>query len=256
MTAPVSFLLSSRINRNTKVHQLHVNDIVVDVVRKDIKHLHLAVYPPVGRVRVAAPLGFDDEAVRLAVIDKLSWIKQQQQRYQDQARQTERRYVSGESHYFQGKRYQLSVVYADQPPSLRIRNKNTLELVVRPGSDVSQRERVISNWYRQALKASIPPLIAKWEPKMGVQVADWRIKQMKTKWGTCNIEAQRIWLNLELAKKSIECLEYIVVHEMTHLLERHHNERFMGLMDDFLPNWRLLRDSLNRDMLGHEHWEY
>ncbi len=241
----------------TDTHQIKVSGLTVDVVRKDIKNLHLAVYPPIGRVRVAAPLRVSDEAVRLAVISRLSWIKKQKSKFTNQARQSEREYVSGESHYFQGRRYRLNVVYQTGGSSrVAIRNKSSIDLYVREGSDREQRERVMLAWYRQHLKELIPSLIAHWEPIIGVQVNDWRVKQMKTKWGTCNIDAQRIWLNLELAKKSTQCLEYIIVHEMVHLLERHHNDHFTELMNKFMPQWRLHREELNRSALGHEEWSY
>jgi predicted metal-dependent hydrolase len=229
---------------------------VVDVVRKDIKNLHLAVYPPDGRVRVAVPLLIDDEAVRLAVISKLAWIKRQRAKFQGQERQSAREYVYRESHYYWGNRYLLNVVYHDAPPQVVVRNKTTLDLFVRPDSDTAQRERVLLAWYRQQLKAAIPPLISKWEPIIGVDVADWGVKRMKTKWGSCTIEARRIWLNLELVKKPPRCLEYITVHEMVHLLERLHNERFVAYMDEFMPQWRLFRDELNQAPLAHETWEY
>lgn len=240
----------------TEIHQIKVSGLTVDVVRKDIKNLHLAVYPPAGRVRVAAPLRVNDEAVRLAVVSRLAWIKRQRTKFTSQARQSEREYVSGESHYFQGQRYRLNVVYQASTLRVAIRNKSTLDLYVREGSDKAQRERVLLAWYRQHLKELIPSLIAQWETVIGVQVADWRVKQMKTKWGTCNIEAGRIWLNLELAKKSAQCLEYIIVHEMVHLLERHHNDHFAELMNKFMPQWRLHREELNRSALGHEEWSY
>jgi predicted metal-dependent hydrolase len=183
-----------------ETHQIKVSGLAVDVVRKDIKNLHLAVYPPLGRVRVAAPLLVSDEAVRLAVISKLSWIKKQKSKFTSQARQSAREYVSGESHYFQGSRYRLNVIYQTGAARVAIRNKSTLDLFVRVGSDREQREKVLLEWYRQQLKVLIPPLVALWEPIIGVQVADWQVKKMKTKWGTCNIAAGRIWLNLELAK--------------------------------------------------------
>jgi predicted metal-dependent hydrolase len=240
----------------TETHQIRVSGVTVDVVRKDIKNLHLAVYPPMGRVRVAAPLRVSDEAVRLAVISRLAWIKRQKSKFTNQARQSEREYVSGESHYFQGSRYRLNVLYQSGASRVAIRNKSTLDLFVQEGSDKAFRERVMLSWYRQQLKAQIPALIAQWEQILGVKVADWRIKQMKTKWGTCNIEAGRIWLNLELAKKSAQCLEYIVVHEMVHLLERHHNDHFAQLMNKFMPQWKLHREELNHSSLGHEEWGY
>lgn len=240
----------------TDTRQIKVSGLTVDVVRKDIKNLHLAVYPPAGRVRVAAPLRVSDEAVRLAVVSRLGWIKKQKSKFTSQARQSAREYVSGESHYFQGQRYRLNLIVQSGAARVAIRNKSTLDLYVRGGSEREQRERVMLEWYRQHLKELVPELIAKWEPVIGVKVADWRVKQMKTKWGTCNIEAGRIWLNLELAKKSAQCLEYIVVHEMAHLLERHHNDRFAELMNQHMPQWKLHREELNRSALGHEEWMY
>lgn len=238
------------------MHQLDVNGLLVDVVRKDIKNLHLAVYPPNGRVRVAAPLLVDDEAVRFAVIARLAWIKRQKARYEAQERQTKREYLNGESHYYLGMRYRLNIIEEDASPKVIVRNKQYIDLYVRPGSDTAKREQVMIEWYRANLKAMIPPLIEKWEPVMGVQVADWGVKLMKTKWGSCTIQARRIWLNLELIKKPPRCLEFIVVHEMVHLLERKHNERFIELMSKFLPQWRRYREELNRAPLAHAEWEY
>ncbi len=236
--------------------QISIRGLPVDVVRKAIKNLHLGVYPPHGRVRLAAPLAVTDEAVRLAVIGKLGWIKRQRARFEDQPRQSKREMVSGESHYFLGQRYRLNVVVQNGPARVAIRNKRKIDLFVRPGGDTAQRERVLLAWYRQQLKALIPPLIAQWEAAIGVKVAEWGVKQMKTKWGACNVEARRIWLNLELTKKPVQCLEYIIVHEMAHLLERHHNDRFTKLMDSLLPQWRLQRAELNRAPLGHATWKY
>lgn len=240
----------------TDTHQINVSGLAVDVVRKDIKNLHLGVYPPMGRVRVAAPLRVSDEAVRLAVISRLSWIKRQKIKFTKQARQSAREYVSGESHYFQGRRYRLKVIYQNDKPRVIIRNKSIIDLYVQEGSELAQRQKVLLTWYRQQLKELIPALVEHWEPIIGVKVASWHIKHMKTKWGTCNIEAQRIWLNLELAKKSVQCLEYIIVHEIVHLLERHHNDHFIELMNKFLPQWRLHREELNHSPLGHEEWSY
>ena len=238
------------------MHQITVSGLVIDVVRKDIKNMHLSVYPPEGRVRVATPLLVDDEAVRLAVISKLAWVKRQQASFEGQERQSPREYVYRESHYYWCDRYLLNVVYRDAPPEVVIRNKTTLALYVRPGSDTAKRGYVLQEWYRQWLKAAIPPLIAKWEAIIGVDVADWGVKRMKTKWGSCTREDRRIWLNLELIKKNPKCLEYIVVHEMVHLLERLHNDRFVAYMDEFMPKWRLHRDELNQAPLAYEEWGY
>ena len=238
------------------MHRIEVDGLIVDVVRKQIKNLHLAVYPPNGRIRVAAPIRVNDEAVRLAVISKLGWIKRQQVKFEEQERESIREYVSGESHYFQGNRYLLNVIEDNCAPHVKIRNKKRIDLFIRPNSTHAQRERVFSAWYREHLREVLSSLIAKWEKKIGVRADDWVIKKMKTKWGSCNIENRRILINLELAKKSERCLEYIVAHELIHLLERLHNDRFLSLMNKFMPNWKKYRDELNRMPLAHAEWEY
>ena len=243
---------------NTKVSRAHieVQGIAVEVVRKDIKNLHIAVYPPSGRVRVAAPLAFDDTAVRMAVISRLGWIRRQQAAFTKQDRQSQREFVTGESHYFSGRRYRLDVVEQDCRPRVWLPNNTKIALSVRPGSDRATRETIIHRWYRQHLRSQLPPLLEKWEAKLDVSVNEVRIKKMKTLWGSCNVDAKRIWLNLELAKKPSACLVYILVHEMVHLLEREHNDRFRELMDKFLPQWRTYRDTLNRAPLAYEDWGY
>jgi predicted metal-dependent hydrolase len=240
----------------TESRSFQVRGIKVEMVRKDIKNLHLGVYPPMGRVRVAVPLVISDEAVRLAVIDKLGWIKRQKSKFAQQPRQSQREMVNGESHYFQGKRYRLRVHDVDAPARVAVRGIASLDLFVRPGESAAQREDVLTRWYREQLKARVPALLEKWQPILGVEAAHWGVKKMKTKWGSCNTVAKRIWLNLELAKKPAICLEYIVVHELVHLLERRHSDRFTALMDGFLPNWRVCRETLNGGMLGHGVWAY
>ncbi|WP_122252414.1 M48 family metallopeptidase [Pseudomonas savastanoi] len=227
-----------------------VSGLTVEVVRKPIKNLHLGVYPPQGRVRVAAPLAVDDEAVRLAVVGKLAWIKRQRAKFQAQPRQSQRRMVSGESHYFLGQRYRLRVIEECGMPRLTLRGKASMLLTVRPNATLEEKQKILHAFYRSELKKLVPELLEKWQPVLGVTVSAYGIKRMKTKWGTCNIEARRIWLNLELAKKPVQCLEYILVHELTHLLERHHNDRFTGLLDQHLPQWRMLRDALNGSVLA------
>ena len=240
----------------TVVQRITVSGIAVEVVRKDIKNLHLGVYPPLGRVRVAVPLVVSDEAVRLAVIDKLGWIKRQRAQFARQPRQSEREMVNGESHYFLGQRYRLRVHDHAGAARVALRGIASLDLFVRPGSTAQQRETVLLHWHRMQLKALIPPLLAHWQPLLGVAVSGWGIKKMKTKWGSCNVAARRIWLNLELAKKPESCLEYIVVHELVHLLERQHNARFTALMTQHLPDWQQRRALLKASMLGHETWAY
>jgi len=240
----------------TETHHFTVSGIKVEVVRKDIKNLHLGVYPPNGRVRVAAPLVVSDEAVRLAVIDKLGWIRRQKAKFAEQPRQSQREMVNGESHFFLGQRYRLRVHEQDAPARVAIRGVASLDLFVRPGTSAEQREAILLRWHREQLKALIPPLLEKWQPILGVQVADWGVKKMKTKWGSCNPASRRVWFNLELAKKPMLCLEYIVVHELVHLLERHHNDRFAGLIEAHVPQWRQYREMLKKAPLGHEEWEY
>ena len=235
-------------------HRITVSDLTVEVVRKNIKNLHLGVYPPNGRVRVATPLLISDEAVRLAVIGKLGWIKRQQAKFEAQSRQSQREMVSGESHYFLGRRYRLRVVETNAPVKVVLQGNTVLEFHVRPAVTTEERERALQSWYREQLKLLIPPLLAKWQPVLGVVASDWGIKKMKTRWGSCNTHARRVWFNLELAKKPAQCLEYVVVHELLHLLERNHNDRFKALMDAYLPHWRLIREELNSAPLGHEQW--
>ncbi len=241
---------------STEHTTLEIQGLTVEVVRKNIKNLHLAVYPPDGRVRIAVPVWVADEAVRLTIISRLGWIRKQQARFEQQARQSQRGLVNGESHYVWGRHYRLQVIEQPGPPQLRLRNNSILEMRVRPGTDRLKREALLLAWYRHLLQEVIPPLIAKWEPIMGVSVAAWGIRRMRTRWGTCNIPARRIWLNLELAKKSPQCLEYVIVHEMAHLLERHHNDNFRTLMDKYLPHWQMLRAELNQSPLAHEEWGY
>lgn len=231
-----------------------MSDIRVEVVRKPIKNLHLSVHPPEGRVRVSAPLHIDDEAVRLAVVSKLPWIRRHQKIFADQPRQSQREMVSGESHYFLGRRYRLSVTEGDGPNRITLNGTSDLRMHLRPGTDRDRREQLLNAWYRRHMKELLPDLISKWQPVVGVQVTDWGVKKMKTRWGSCNTRDHRVWLNLELAKKPLRCIEYVLVHEMVHLLERKHSDRFRELMDDFLPQWRLYRDELNQAPLAHEGW--
>ena len=231
--------------------KIEVGNLIIDVVRKNIKNLHLAVYPPTGRVRIAAPLTVNDDAIRLFIVSKISWIKKHQSKFNGQDRESEREFISGESHYYQGQRYLLNVIYHDAKPRVELRNKTYLDLYVRLGSNQLQRQKILTEWYRSKLKEQIPDLINKWKYIVGVEVDDWCIKKMKTRWGSCNRKNKRIWLNLELAKKPLHCLEYIIVHELTHLLERHHNDRFKGLMDNFMPSWRLYKNELNQLILPY-----
>ena len=233
-----------------------ISGMSVEIVRKKIKNLHVGVYPPNGRVRVAAPSHLSDEAVRLAIVTRIRWIKKQQRRFAEQVRQSDREMVSGESHYFEGRRYRLRVEEVDAPPEVMPRAGGTLLLRVRPGATREKREDVLYQWYRAQLTSRIPPLLAHWEPRIGVLAAQVRTKRMLTRWGSCNIQEKRIWLNVELMKKPPSCLEYVLVHELIHLLERNHTLRFRELMDNHMPKWRALRDELNAAPLAHEAWQY
>ena len=233
-----------------------VRGIEVQIIRKAIKNLHLAVYPPDGQVRVAAPAHVNDENVRLAVIDRLAWVKRQQQHFREQPRQSERHYISGECHYFLGRRCRLEVIERTGKAEIQLLKSGRLKMFVRPGASGEVKEKLLNDWYRQALKQRVPELLSKWQPIVGKEVRAWGIKKMKTKWGSCNIEQRRIWLNLELAKKPPECLEYILVHELVHLHERHHNERFRKLLEGVMPDWRARVNVLNSSPLAHEDWRY
>ncbi|MDR9410185.1 MAG: SprT family zinc-dependent metalloprotease [Balneolaceae bacterium] len=231
---------------STEKFQIQVSDINVDVIKKDIKNIHLAVYPPSGRVRLSSPRSMKTESLRLFVISKLDWIKKHIRKMNEQVRVPDREYIQGESHWVQGQRYLLNIIEKEAPPKVKIRNKKYLDLYVRPGSDKAKREEVIKEWYRGMLKEQIPALIEKWEKELGVTVQDWGVKQMKTKWGSCNINAKRIWLNLELAKKPKPLLDYVVLHEIAHLKERLHNDRYKGILTKHMPSWKSRQDELNK----------
>ncbi len=234
--------------------QISVGGVKVSVVHKSIKNLHLGVYPPDGRVRVAAPRALSDEAVRLAVVDKLVWIKRQQANFRAQPRQSEREMVDLESHYFQGQRYLLKIIPTRGAAHVELR-QNTLELHARPDSSATARERVLREWYRVQLRQIAAPLIEQWAATLDIELVQWSIRRMKTRWGSCDVQTKRIWLNLELIKKPLPCLEYVIVHELLHLAERLHSERFIKLLDEHLPQWRARRDELNVAPLAHERWE-
>ena len=235
--------------------QIELGDITADVVLKDIKNIHLSVYPPTGRVRIAAPSRMDIDTIRVFAISKLDWIKQQQKKLQEQERESPREYLDRESHYVWGKRYLLKMIEVNEAPSVELEH-NWMILRIRPGSSDEKKQAIMAKWYREQIREAVPPLVTKWEPLIGVKVEQFFVQRMKTRWGSCNHAARNIRLNTELAKKPPECLEYIVVHEMAHLLEPTHNARFVALMDQFMPNWRFYRDELNRLPVRHEKWVY
>jgi predicted metal-dependent hydrolase len=237
------------------MEQIVLGDIAIEVELKDIKNVHLSVYPPKGRVRIAAPNRMSLETIRIYAISKLTWIKKQQAKFQRQVREAPREFLNKEGHYYLGDRYLLKVIERDEPPCVTVKHR-TIELSVRTGSDLMKRKEVLDEWYRANLKEIVSDLITKWEEKMRVSLNEFGIRKMRTKWGTCNPDAKRIWLNLELAKKPLHCIEYIVVHEMIHLLERSHNKNFIALMDHYLPEWKHLKNELNQLPVSHREWQY
>jgi len=235
--------------------QIMLGDIPVDVVLKSIKNIHLSVYPPQGRVRIAAPLRMDLDTIRVFAISKLGWIKAQQRKLRSQPRESPRVYLDRESHFVWGRRYLLKVVERDAPPGVTLRH-STMVLQLRPGTSSEKRQSVLDEWYRDQLKVEAQALIAKWAGHMGISQPALSTRKMKTKWGSCTPGARSILLNLELAKKPPVCLEYIVVHELVHLLEPTHNANFVARMNGLMPKWRFHRDELNRLPVKHEDWAY
>ena len=234
---------------------IEVAGIQVEVVRKAIRHLHITVYPPDGKIRLAVPFWVGEEAIRLAVTERLAWIRRHQEKFASQPRQSEREMVNGETQWFQGRKYRLELREVPGREGVALKGLATMELAVRAGSEVEHRQDLLDRWYRKQLKLEIAPLIAKWEPALGVKSAAWGVRKMKTRWGSCNVKARRLWFNLELAKKPPECLEYVVVHELVHLLERRHDARFKALMTLHLPQWRQIKKRLNSAPLAQEPWE-
>lgn len=235
--------------------KIQLGDIHVDVIRRDIKNVHLSVHPPTGRVRVAAPRRMNLNSVRVFTLAKLPWIKRQQKKLREQERESPREFIDRESHFLWGRRYLLKVVEAVRAPSVEL-SHSKLVLSVRPDTKPARREEVIEEWLRAQIREAVPPLVKKWERAMGVEVRNIFIQRMKTKWGSCNHRAGSIRLNTDLARKPRECLEYIIVHEMAHLVEPTHNDRFVALMNRLMPKWRSHRDLLNSLPVRHEGWDY
>jgi predicted metal-dependent hydrolase len=237
------------------VTRFYLGEIAVDVVQKDIKNIHLSVHPPAGKVRIAAPLRMDLDTIRVFAITKLGWIKSQQKKLREQERETPREYLDRESHYVWGKRYLLKMVEKEAAPSVELKH-NKLILQLRPETSHEKKQAILDAWYREQLKQVTPPLIAKWERIIGVKAGKFFVQKMRTKWGSCSPGPKNIRLNTDLAKKPLQCLEYIMAHELTHLLERHHNDRFTALMDAHMPQWRQYREMLNSLPLAHQEWGY
>ena len=245
-----------KINRNkvnTSMQEIHISNITVEIRKKNIKNLHLSVNPPEGSVRISAPSRMDLDTIRGFAVSKLGWIKKHQARLKNRVKEVSKEFISGESHTCLGKRYLLNIKELNQPSKVVLKHE-TIEMYVRPNTGVNKRRAILDEWYRQRLIELSPGLISKYEAKMKVKVSEFGVKKMKTRWGSCNVKVKRIWLNLELAKRSIECIEYLVVHEMAHLLERRHNQRFTAFMDTFLPGWRFVKAELNKRPLCHDAW--
>lgn len=234
---------------------LRLADVDVEILQKDIKNVHLSVYPPDGHVRVSAPAHMPLDTLRAFLVTKLAWIRDEQRKFQQQQRQEPPMLIDRESHWVWGDRFLLEIVEIDEPPSVELGHR-TMTLRVRPGSDLAKRDEVLALWYRDRLREATVQLLPKWEALIGVQVEKLFVQRMKTMWGSCNSQRRTIRLNTELAKKPRECFEYILVHELVHILEPTHNERFRRLMDLHLPTWSSVRDELNRGPLAHEDWGY
>lgn len=231
-------------------------EVDVEIHRRDIKNIHLNVLPPNGKVRLSVPKNTSEQSIRLAIVNKLGWIKRQQADFQQQARQSIREMVSGEAHYLWGKKLRLAVRYTSLKHSIALKGKTKLEIQVKEDTSVENRLKLLNGFYREALQAQINKLVPVWEKRLALKAGKISIRKMKTKWGSCNTDSKRILINLELAKKPVECLEFILVHELVHLIERHHNKRFLHLMDRHLPGWRERRNLLNSLPLAYEDWSY
>jgi predicted metal-dependent hydrolase len=233
---------------------IHLGEIAIAVTRKKIKHVHLSVYPPAGRVTLVAPAGTRLEVARAYAVSRLGWIRDQQTKLRAQARETPRQFIERESHYLWGRRYLLSITEQDAKPSIRLTHRRIM-LTVRPGTSRAKRQAIMHEWHKSLLHNAVPALIRRWQPKLGVEVAGYFLQRMKTKWGSCNHRARHIRLNTELVKKPKDLLEYVVVHEMLHLIAPTHSEQFVALMTKHYPSWREAREELNELLLAAEAWD-
>ena len=230
--------------------QIVVSEMPIEVIKKNIKNIHLSVLPPSGKVRVSAPKNITDETIEMFVRTKIGWIKKQQEKFENQPRQSERQYVSGETLYLWGNQYFLQVDYSYKGNSL-VLDGDIAILTVRKESTVKQREAFLNEWYRELLKEELSRLIPKWEKLTGFKCSSWQTKYMTTRWGTCNVQTKKIWINLQLAKKPVECLEYVVLHELAHTKVKNHGSDFVDIMDKFMPYWRDIKKKLNDSTLDY-----
>ncbi|MFA6238055.1 MAG: SprT family zinc-dependent metalloprotease [Bacteriovorax sp.] len=233
--------------------QFQLGDITVDVIKKDIKNVHLSVNPPMGDVRISAPMSMSHDAIRAFAIDKLAWIKSERKKFSAQEREPAREFLNRESHYVWGKRYLLEIVEVNEAPSVELKH-STLVLKVRTGTDKSKMRALLEEWYREQIKDAVPELVAKFSGRLKVSIDRLFVQDMKTQWGSCNISKGNIRLNTDLARKSPEYMEYVVLHEMVHLIEPNHGARFIQLMDQYMVNWRQYRDELNRQPLRNNYF--
>jgi predicted metal-dependent hydrolase len=248
-------LLKRIVNIDTESFTVRVQEFSVRVTRKAVKTVQLSVYPPDGRVKMTVPRYVGNDAIRRSIISRLSWLRKQRDKFLAQSRQGKREMVNGESIYWLGRRYRLNVLHEAGKSRVVQERIGFIDINCKKASTAEQREVILYKWYRERLKLMIPDLLTKWEPVVGVHADEWGVKRMKTRWGTCNPEAKRVWLNLELAKKSVNCIEYVLVHELVHLLERAHNARFKALLATFMPLWKRYRAELNQAPLADEEWE-
>lgn len=228
--------------------QIIISELSIEVIKKNIKNLHLSVLPPNGHVRISAPMSMSEESIKMFARTKIGWIRKQQQKFENQPRQDKREFITGETLYVLGKQYFLVVNYSYKGNSLKL-NGNQAFLTVRKESTAEQRENYVNEWYRAILKLEILKLLPKWEKMTGLFCNNWQTKNMSTRWGTCNVITKKIWLNLQLAKKPIQCLEYVILHELAHLKEKNHGKEFIAILDEFMPYWREVKKQLNDSKL-------
>jgi len=230
--------------------QFEISGIPIEIIKKNIKNMHLSVLPPNGKVRVSAPISLSDESIKMFVRTKIGWIKKQQEKFENQPRQTDRKFVSGETLYVWGKQYFLQIDYSYKGNSMVLGGDKAV-LTVRKESTAKQREAYVNEWYRNLLKAEIEKYLPKWEKATGLYCDSWQTKYMTTRWGTCSTQTKKIWLNLQLAKKPIKCLEYVILHELAHLKVRNHDKNFIAILDQHMPYWRDIKKELNDSKLDY-----
>lgn len=237
-------------------YKFKVDNLSILVEEKRIENIHISVNPPLGSIKVSAPTNVNQETLRLAIIEKSGWIKSKQKELRSQDRLSEREMVEGESHYYKGKRYRLRIIETDKRAFVEIKNKQYIDLHIKAGSSKKTKEKALEKWYRRELIKELEAITPEWERKINVKASSFNIRKMKARWGSCDPKRKRININMELIKKPIICLEYIVVHELVHLIEPYHNQHFKELMYEFMPTWRRHKNTLNREPLSHEEWKY